>query len=247
MVKKTKKPTFTEMLSTKKRKLAFTDRDLLYIKANPTIKLGNHVGKGDKGDVFAIKKNRNMVVKVSRGFADNENKTRSERMSLTTGLFGNRGRIEKEANLYRDNDLVNEPLFIPTEIVDMGTNDLNNGNYIGLVRPRVNMLPDPSQANNKRKPYGISDIELEDLRRKIILLSHEGYQFNDGFQLGRDSTGRIMVYDADSVRRYVPTNPEVFRVNNYFWQYLLQWVRKYNPYTESDVLRYGIINMNEYY
>jgi hypothetical protein len=198
------------------------DRD--YLRENPNIEIGEMIGEGNKGVVYSVKNNRNLVVKVA-------------------GEVGRGTRaIEREGDAYDEHDLNNEEFFIPTRRMNIASQH----DHVGLVRPRLSIITDAQQTIPSRYANNLTNSQIEELRRKIIRLSHKGYAFVDGFQIGKDARGRLLLYDVDYLDKYDSGHPEPFKINQKFWKKFLNDIGKFDDW--GDITdKYGKISQKERY
>jgi hypothetical protein len=226
--------------SNKRRQESFLPVDATYLNSNKPVVLGKKVGEGKYGEVFELQGNRNLVVKAPKGFSNKTGRSVEQRKEDTESYLNSRWGVNAELDFIRENNLTAEPLFSPSVIVNLGTNDLNNGDYYGVVRPKVSVIPDWHKANKNYNIPKLTDAKLEELRRKIIHLSHKGYIFNDGLQLGMDKAGRLLIFDQGATRRDPNDTEAAFRVNSYQWEMFLILIDK-------DIKKYGSIRKSERY
>ena len=243
IVAKKKKLTPASIVS-RPRKAAFLPRDADFLNSNPTIKLGRSVGAGFCGEVYSLKGNKNMVVKVPKHFT---NSCYTEPNERARNLRWRTGDIEEEAKVYQDFDLNNRPLFIPTHITKM-TSSFDKREYPVLVRPRIDPVLIDTRSGmqvNPKVDKKLTPSRLEQLRRDLIHISHMGIALADGMQLGMDQTGRILIYDAGRMARFPPGSGTPFDVNDNEWQEFLFTIGKIEGY--SDLRKYGTVNIHEKY
>ena len=215
----------------KRRQESFLPTDAAFLNTNPEIKLGKKIGNGAFGDIYSVANNRNLVIKVPRYFIDKDNVRPTDRVTLLTAKLNE---IDEEAKLYNNNDLNDEPLFIPTKIVDIGRTDCASRSFVGLVRPKIMPLTDKTKNVNPQTRNRMTDASLIDLRKKVLDLSHKGYAIWDGLQVGMDKAGRILLYDVGIVTKYRGKDDMVFKLNNEVWLRFLRDVGRTN-----DFERYG--------
>jgi hypothetical protein len=154
-----------------------------------------------------------------------------------------RDNILNEAKAYQSQDFNSKPLFIPTKVVNLGVNDLDNGEYIGLVRPRVTPVMDFHNKVSARHLNRVTNKQLEYIRQKLIELSEQGYVFVDGLQIGLDIRNRPLIYDAGKLEKFGWNDPHTFRINNKKWISFLQDIGRipvYGDYQE-ELKKYGEI------
>jgi hypothetical protein len=242
----------------KRKQENFLSQDMAYLNSGPDIQLGEKISSGGSGDVFSVAGNKNLVVKIPKYMIGSQHlrngklppSIHSNDLSASTRqscLDDSCKNIKYEADLYKLYNLNNEPLFIPTAIkqIDCGT----RGKCIGMVRPVIRPFANYGRAFDgetiqigELRGYQITDSQIEDIRRKIIQLSHKGYSFHDGLQIGMDKAGRFLIFDTGGVKKEL-SKSSVFTQNNYEWKRFLSFVRK-----ESDgTKKYGSISMSENY
>ena len=212
----------------KKRQEGFLPVDLAYLNSNPSIEAGKSIGFGDKANVFEVKGNRNLVMKVPKG---NDSWLRDL--------------VDEEGDQFNRFGLHNEPLFIPTKVIYVGDDE---DSYPILVRPKVAPITD---YTGKVKPQNLKRVTkslLEAIRRKLIDLSWKGFAIHDGLQLGLDKAGRPLLYDFGGLEKFAPSDKMAFKVNNEQWFYFLRKVTN-KVICESDMVTYGYgtVNANERY
>ena len=215
----------------------FLPADQDYLDSNPSISLGEKLASGTHGDIYHVRGNRNLVVKVQQA-----------------GLGGELA-YEKESRAYKYLDLNNEPLFIPTKEVEVKSQH----GWQGLVRPKLAMITDQESCVSSQRLRGITDSQIESLRRKVINLSHKGFSFKDGLQIGRDVRGRLLLYDAGYFERHPEGSNEPFYENQSQWLAFLrkigkisspEWINNGYPTVEAyneAMRKYGTINKQERY
>ena len=230
----TKKLTPASIISQKhrRRQESFLPVDAAYLSSNPKIKLGKKINEGTEGAVYQVAGNRNLVVKVPIGFVDEDNYTKTpsskERAkdNRRHATKDSKESIRVEAHCYENLDFNDKPLFIPTKIVNMGSNDLGNGDYIGLVRPKVAPVMDFHDKVAAHQKKRMTDTQLETIRQKLMELSLQGYAFVDGLQIGLDKANRPLIYDAGKLQNYGWNNPRTYQINNQMWVGLLYDIGK---------------------
>lgn len=229
----------------KRKQESFLPEDLDYINNTPKIKVGKFIGEGKCGEVYSVKGNDNLVVKLPRGFVKNGRSSglRKSLLVNSVGTFEHQQEINGIYNL----DTNNQPLFIPSRIVNMGScgiGRVRGETFAGIVRPRVK--PVGISSND----YKLNDNQLEQIRRKLIQLSHKGIYIEDGLQIGVDRTGRVMNFDLGFLTK--GTSSKAFRDNNHHWIQFLQKLGKIEEWyddeeEEIELRKYGTINPSEHY
>ena len=237
MVKKkltTKKKLTPKSIVSRPRREAFLSRDIAYFESHPDIKIGKKISHGGYGDIYELADNKKMVIKIPRYFIKKDCGIESSRRM--NHLDVKEHCIDEEAKLYKDYDLNNEPLFIPTKIVNIGRPEGLSRNFVGLVRPRIIPIVDKEKRVNQNwVKHHITDSDIIELRRKLINVSHKGYMFWDGLQVGRDYAGRILLYDVGVTSKYPDRLKDVFEHNTGQWYDFLQAIGK----SYQDYMRYG--------
>jgi hypothetical protein len=214
----------------KRKQESFLSSDIMYLNSNPDIQLGEKIGMGSTGDVFAIKGNNNLVVKVPGGAIDS-----GSGISLTHARKARVG-IEQEIGIYNKLNLEDEPLCSPTRVVNLGHNSVLKGDMIGLVRPKV----------DERNFYSATQAQMDTIRQKLIQLSYKGLVIFDGLQVGFDRHGRPLIYDLGGVEdaKSWATLPEIFAMNNQSWKRFLYDVGKIrSPDDKNGLAKYGEVKM----
>ena len=222
----------------KRKQESFLSSDAAFLVSGHEVKLGKRIGRGESGEIYELQGNPDLIVKVPLGFINTYNDDVS---ILKRRTDRTRDDIENEAWLYKRFNMANKPLFIPTKEVNLGSNGIVSGNFTGLIRPKVAVVYDNSYLANPNKEHKITDAQLEELRRKVIILSHEGFEFSDGLQVGFDKAGRLIMYDYGNLMKREAGNDDVFAWNNKVWQMLLKHTGR------KSLARYGTINKNEHY
>jgi hypothetical protein len=228
----------------KRRQESFLPVDEAYINSNPNIELGKKISNGLNGDVFAVAGNRNMVIKVPRGYsADSGSVTDSGKKRLIGDIErlilanSSRRSVMEEYEVYHAYDLNNKPLFIPTKVIHLGSNDLNNGTYVGLLRPKITPILDNSKSVGSHVIKNITDNQIFEIKAKLTALTKEGFVLRDGLQVGRDKAGRILLYDAGLMEK---TNDigMAFITNDRAWYLFLKKIGRAN---RNDLKFFGQI------
>ena len=138
-------------------------------------------------------------------------------------------------------------MIIPTHIVNLGSNDLNNGDYIGLIRPKIKTLVDFHGNVDKNNIKRLTRSQIELIRQKLIELSEQGYAFSDGLQIGLDVAGRPLIYDLGKMEKFSYNNPQTFKINNEKWMWFLMNIGKLPAYGDyqDELKKYGEIEQRQ--
>ena len=222
----------------KRRQEPFLPADEEFLYNNREIKPRKKINNGFFGDVFTVKGNNNLVIKIPRYFINTGNNTTEVRK---TWIGGKQHGIETEAEQYEKYELNNEPLFTPTKVVNIGKGDLQDRDNIGLVRPKVTPVYDNSGTVKLRTKRRMTDKMLKDLRIKLIDLSYKGFSLEDGLQIGIDKANRLLIYDSGHVRRYSPSMNIPFETNNHAWKDFVCTLSDDWEVTEATFDRIGFI------
>jgi hypothetical protein len=223
--------------SNRRRQEAFLPADADYLNNASDVKIGRLIGSGLCGDVHAVTGNSRLVAKVPRFFL-NKDKHRQGVHEACNNLGWKREDIEEEANSYRNLNLNDAPLFIPTKIITK-THKVDGLPYTVLVRPKVRPLTNKNQYDeptvDQRVAKKFTDKKLEEIRQHLITLSKRGISLDDGLQIGIDSAGRPLIYDAGRLYKYAPGHAYAYQTNNDVWLELLVVLDKY----ENSNGKYG--------
>lgn len=228
-----RKPTLITK-KTPKRKEAFLERDAAFLNSKPSIRFGGRLDTGLYGEVVLLENNENMVAKAPKYFIHPWGETESYRKREVKKA---RAGIQEELDAYSKYSLGRRPLFIPTQAVSMSS-DFDEEKYPVLIRPLVAPIIDGKNYKYSTRRL-VTDEILEDIRRKVIHLSHEGITFVDGLQLGLDETGRPLIFDAGRVTK--KRISEAFETNNVMWRRFLTKLER------PDLHVRGEINPREHY
>ena len=227
----------------KRKQESFLPEEETYLNNNQPITLGRKISTDKNGEVYSVADNTHLIVKVPLGFNNDGTRTIEDRLSLSTT---SKVAIQEEGDQYASEGLEGEPLFIPTKVVNMGANDLNNGEYVGLVRSKVTPVIDYTNEAQSRGASRMTDTNLEDIRLKLVKLSQDGYAIKDGVQLGLDVANRPILYDYGSMIRFVPGDAQAYNINNSVWLYILDRLGKLDMNDrasyEAATLQYGTVS-----
>lgn len=201
---KPKKKLTPKSIASRPRKEAFMPSDLAYLRKKSSIILGDHVGSGSVGDVYGVQDNPNLVAKVATGLVNkgvNDPWVKVARHEL----FNEWSR----ADSYGANK---QPLMTPTKAMPIKGRYTDEGKPVyALVRPRVKGIW-------KAK---VTDSMIEQIRRKLISLTEDGFMFTDGLQIGLDRAGRPLVFDLGDVE-LANSIQEAYFTNNAMWKLFLE-------------------------
>jgi hypothetical protein len=219
----------------KRKQEAFLSSDMAFINAHgKDIVLDKRLGDGTCGEVFTVKGNDNLVVKVPNRFMP---ETPSSGFLSPHYYYTSECKLQEEIRRCKEEDITNEPLLIPTKVMKIKRGDKEGSTTYGLVRPRVTPITVVA------KPYQgtITMSQIESIRRKIIELSYKGFVFNDGIQMGIDRVGRPLIYDLGLIQYCSPGDDYAFTVNDREWLEFLQDIDKWNGKSQSQLARLGRI------
>jgi hypothetical protein len=209
----------------KKKQESFAPDDLKWITANK-IETDRKIGSGMIGDVATVKGNKNLIVKtVTKLRKPNKNTPRDVIQCASRAADFRKTAFDAEIRFYEKNHMYKEPLIIPSKHIALaGTNE------IGIVRPVVKPVVDPSTGRLKNKNL-VTEKMLLDAQRKLTILSYKGYIFSDGLQLGIDKTGKLLQFDVGQMKKINNSRGKIsnipFKHNNVVW---LQFIQKFKKY-----------------
>lgn len=246
MIKKTlarkKKLTINSIVSRKPRKAAFLREDAEYLDNNSGFLLGRCIGEGCSGTIFEVQDKTDFVIKAPNAYGKKQCMMRDDKFNGGTCAY--KDNIEVEARVYDRLNLKENSLAIPTKRTPLGKCNRINGECTGLIRPKVDVVTDPFGSYSD-----ITRSQIEQLRRKVIAMSHDGLVLTDGLQVGLDKAGRMLQFDLEDIEKGSPER--AFRRNNTAWTSFLHkitGIRKENVSAWNRMLaQYGIINPNERY
>ena len=247
---KTKKLTVASIVSrtpnNRRRQEPFLPQDAQYLATSPKIKLGKPVGDGFCGEVYFLEGNENLVVKVPKYFAGSHGRTEEQRKRE---ISGKHDEIIDEMRSYMEHDLNNKTMFIPTKIVKMKCS-LDGREYPAFVRPVVQVADEYYDDTKPKGQRKLPNAMIEDIRKKVIILSHMGFALNDGLQVGIDKAGRPLIFDAGRIERSKAYN-EVFKTNRRAWRNFLYKLGKLDSMEPEAVhacfQKFGDIDAKEHY
>lgn len=231
----------------KPKRESFSPSDKEWLKSQKEIQLGERLGGGLEGDVFSIKDNPKLVVKVPRGY----NCRKYDEVERDYTLEHTQDNIISEAVFFNKNKLHKEDLFIPSKVVKLPNRpSLGDRKVFGIVRPRIEQLTE--RGSGKLSPdikKKLTRSVMEDIRKKVILLSHKGYAFVDGLQLGIGKNGKPYLYDLGYIEKYANVMC-AFATNEAEWEHFLVETGKAKSHEPEDldeaIAKYGDINEFDY-
>ena len=202
-------------------RLGFLPRDAAWIKSHPTITLGRSLGSGCVGTVKEIKGNKDLVCKVARDYSTPKNQRFAKR------------ELSNEANDYKRWHLNELPIFIPSRVIKVHA-------QLGIIRPIVKMLVIYRHASNGT-PSNLDKMVIENkslvtepmlrqFKRDLEYLTHLGFKFVDGLQLGIDEAGRILMYDPGFLKKGKIDDEEAFDINEYHW---LEFIKHFGKFSKD--------------
>ena len=127
--------------------------------------------------------------------------------------------LRDEARGYKDFDFSGKPIFIPTKVVRVQAHGITT---FGLLRPKLTVIKDLTKKVPSAAKRLMTDSKLLKLYTDLVSLTHQGYAFHDGLQLGLDKAGRALVYDLGDTKRYPPSSNIPYNTNNTKWINLLE-------------------------
>lgn len=196
----------------------FLPDDKKFVSDMKSVKTGKLLGRGCVGEVYNIKGNDNLVVKLPRAGA----RRYSARKLSSDALKDAEEEMKKEAATFQKYNLTEQPLFVPTKVLTVEIQD--RGKVIAMIRPKVKTVTEYYPDLHIKNP--ISDKQLRQLRDDLIILSEEGFCFVDGLQLGIDRAGRVLIYDIGFIEKEPRGSERPYRVNDYQWQEILETLGK---------------------
>ena len=203
----------------KRRQESFLPDDAAYLKQNKSVKRGKKLGEGSTGIVYEVEGNDNLVVKIASGVANH--------VTNKQWLAESRKYIFDEWSKSDSYSADKQPLMTPTKAVKLSEYGTPSQPFYGLVRPKVTPM-----WHAMKTP--ITDSLIETIRQKLIKLSHDGYMFTDGLQMGLDRAGRPLVFDMGDVE--LANSPhEALDMNNAQWRLFLISDLAKNPDNYPDL------------
>jgi hypothetical protein len=237
-----KKLTVNSITSRKPRRATFSPEDEAFINENPELELDKMIGFGNYGAVYSIK-DHDLAVKVPHNWNKGRCEGRFCGKKVEGGCIGKRY-VDGEGSRYERYNMEHEELLVPTKRVVLGKCDAIDGNCIGIVRPKLNIITDPKYVYSD-----LTNSQIEQVRRKLISLSHNGFELVDGLQIGIDNSGRILQFDLGDIEQV--TVSKAFRSNARDWISFLSRMKNINSKDRSGrerlLQKHGTINPNERY
>lgn len=246
MITGKKKKLTPKSIVSRPRKAAFLSNDLAYLKSNHNVKLGKQIGGGAFGQVYELDNgdgNNDFVVKIPFQYPIID-KWEYDRLSASEKK--RRARVDEyflrgEAINYKRFKGKEQPMFIPTKITKV---NINGKKTIGLIRPKVTPVFDNmhnvSESGKLRMmedKQRVTNSMLRGLYNELVILTRQGYSFDDGLQLGIDKAGRMLVFDLGDVLQYSPSSNIPYNTNYKMWIRFLEHLGK----TPSEIAKYGAI------
>lgn len=232
-----------------RKRESFSPSDKEWLKSHKDIQLGDRLGEGLMGEVFTVKDNPRLVIKVPRGYKKNDKITPSDREYMVSHMQWD---LLAESKFYAKNALRNEDLFIPSKLVKLPKKPSidEDFKFYGIVRPRIKQLTNRGGGRvSDSIKQRLTKAVMEDIRKKVILLSHKGYAFNDGLQLGLNSQGKPYLYDLGFMSKR-KNEMTAFATNEAMWEDFLVETGKAKSYDHRDIdeaiAKYGDINEFDY-
>lgn len=167
----------------------------------PKMKPGKFIASGTCGDVYEVEGRSDLVIKVPVGYVKRGN---SKDATRALNIRGTSQDILDEAKTYKKLKLSKESAFLPSKVVKLEKSSVAKGNFVGIVRPKINI--------NTKMTYA----QIEQLRKKIINLSRKGIVLSDGVQAGVDARGNTVIYDVGFVKKRDPE--DAFTINAFKWE-----------------------------
>jgi len=193
----------------KVKRESFLPADEKWLSTHSEVKLGKFLGEGTQGSVYTVKGKPSLVIKIPVGY--NEVKAEED--------LDYRQRARRY-NLYQEiedaDKFGSEPLIIPSKATTI--KNKHGFEVPGIIRPRVRVIADPTN----KTPSGLkdlTDVEIEQLRQKVISLSEKGILLKDGLQVGRDRQGRIQLYDIGNIEKYSNRFESLEYIKQYVFDY----------------------------
>jgi hypothetical protein len=232
----------------RRRQEEFTPSDTAYLESHSKLKPSQYVASGHCGDVYLVSGNKNLVIKTPKHMLNNKKSTALTSSERKKYLEWKEDDMNDEISAYKNYDLNKLPLFAPSKVINIKS-DFDGKDYACIVRPKVT----PVMRHNKYDepevdPWvkkRLTDAKLEQLRRDLIRISHLGISLEDGLQIGMDTSGRLLIYDAGRMRKYAEGSDIPFEVNNGEWLNLLADLGKLER--SSQWAKYGAVSQYENY
>ena len=243
-----KKLTINSIVSKKNRRRqeGFTPTDQAYLNSHKNVTLGKKIGEGCFGQVYEADNgdgNNDFVVKIPFQYPIID---KFEYDQLSASEKRRRTRVDEyairgEAINYKRFKGKEQPMLIPTKITKV---NINGKKTIGLIRPKVTPIFDnmhnvseSGKLRMMKDKQRVTNSMLRNLYNKLVILTRQGYSFDDGLQLGIDKTGRVLVFDLGDVLQYSPSSNIPYHTNYKMWVRLLEHLDK----TPSEIAKYSEI------
>lgn len=220
----------------KRKQESFLPSDEAYIKSLKTVKLGEYIGEGENAQIYGVADNPDFIVKIPHYVAGvpyyaDEDVTKLTVSERKEAMKYDLKELRDEARGYKDFDFSGKPIFIPTKVVRVQAHGITT---FGLLRPKLTVIKDLTKKVPSAAKRLMTDSKLLKLYTDLVSLTHQGYAFHDGLQLGLDKAGRALVYDLGDTKRYPPSSNIPYNTNNTKWINLLEDLGK----TPSEIAKY---------
>jgi hypothetical protein len=210
----------------------FLPEDKKWIETHPNIEPDEFIGSGEFGAAYTVKGNKNLVVKVPKGYEDCDTSDPKWRRKF---IKETEYPIKNEWSNYVRFSLDREALIIPMIAMQVGNPEKDGCKFMGLVQPRVKPI------GHLAGHYKPTDKELELIRQQLITLSYHNIVPLDS-ELGVDRKGRFFYYDLGSVDEV--SEAAAFECNQWEWKGLLLILGKYSSSGHYDIEKYGEVKPN---